>query len=114
MQHLEAVPLDFIEQRAVDAGHHEARLLRSAIFLRQQRDCFVVILARALRLEPHQRGEAIRILAIKDLTGLHIKLLQLVDRQVDATAQNNHTDNTKEKRKQKGKTEQKHKKRGLG
>src|SRR4051794_11955364 len=38
VQHLEAVVLDLAQERAVDAGHHQARLLAAPVFGREQRE----------------------------------------------------------------------------
>src|SRR6476661_3184472 len=42
VQHLEAIALDLAQQRAVDAGHHQARLLAAPVLGRQQGQRLVV------------------------------------------------------------------------
>ena len=55
--------------------------------LRQQIQGLVVQAVGPARLKLHEFDEAIGLTALEDLVGLDIKLLQLVHRQVDATAQ---------------------------
>src|SRR6201996_901551 len=88
VQHLEAAGLDLAQQAAIDVAHHQRGPLRVAILGRQQRERLVVEAMRALGLELHQRREAVAVapgrVALEDLGGLDVELLQLGDRQVDA------------------------------
>ncbi|MNV94901.1 hypothetical protein D3C71_1897410 [compost metagenome] len=59
MQHLEVLVFDLAQQGAVDAGHHQAGLLRAAVGVRQQGQGLVVQAVRALGLKPHQRREPV-------------------------------------------------------
>src|SRR3954468_18249801 len=70
VQHLEAVALDLAQEGAVDAGHHQARLLAAPVLRREQREGFVVEAVRAIGLELHQRAEAVGVGALGDLVRL--------------------------------------------
>ena len=87
MQHLEVFMLDLAQQRAVDAGHHQAGFLRAPVGGGQQRQRLIVKAVGALGLKTHERGEALGVLALEDLVRLHVELLQFVHRQVNAAAQ---------------------------
>ena len=75
MQHLELVVLDLAQQRAVDAGHHQAGLLGAAVGLGQQRQGLVVQPVGAFGLEAHECGKAFGVFALEDLVRFHVKLL---------------------------------------
>ena len=87
MQHLEVFVLDLAQERAVNAGHHQPGLLCAPILGGQQRQGLVVQPVGAFGLEAHECRETLGILALEDFVRLHVELLQLVHRQVDAPAQ---------------------------
>ena len=60
--------------------------MRAAIGWRQQGQGLVVGAVGAFGLEAHQRHKAVRVFAVQNLVRLHVKLLQLVDGDVDASA----------------------------
>ena len=86
MQHLEVVVFDLAQQGAVDAGHHQPRLLRAAVRRGQQGQGLVVQAVRTLGLKAHEGGEALGIHTVEDFVRLDVELLQLAHRQVDAPA----------------------------
>ena len=67
-------------------GHDQAGALGLLVFRRQLGEGLVVELAGAGGLEGHQLAEVVGVLGVEDLPGRHVEALQLVDRQVDATA----------------------------
>src|SRR5688572_14151808 len=90
VQHAEAVDLDLAQQRAVDLRHRQARSLRAPVGRGQERDGLVVGAMRTLGLELHQRAETLAVapgcLALEQLLRLDVEALELIHRQVDATA----------------------------
>ena len=79
-----AVTRDFVQQGAIDGGHHQAGALGAAVLLGQQGEGFVIDRLGALDLELHQCLEALAVAGVEDVGGGDVELLQFVDGQVDA------------------------------
>ena len=88
VEDLEVFSLDFVEQGAVDFGHHEAGFLGSCVCGGQEGEGFVVHRLRAFGLELHEFREALAVAfcAEAEFVGFDFELLQLIHRQVDAAA----------------------------
>jgi hypothetical protein len=78
VQNLEVVGLDFAQQGAVDAGHHQAGLLGAAVGGGQQGQGLVVQGMGPRSLKTHQCHKPVGVGALEDFMGLHVKLLQLI------------------------------------
>ena len=84
MQHLVAVALDFVEQRAGQCDLRTQRALGAAFRCRDRRFGGHERFARAGRLELQQFGEGRAVAAVQQIGRGHVVTLQFVDRQIDA------------------------------
>lgn len=77
---------DFTQQGAVNAGHHQPGFLAALVGRGQQAKSLFIQFVCAGCLVTHQGLKARRVLALQDVLGFDLKLLQLVDGQVNAPA----------------------------